>query len=110
MKACVRHGGSNDQKNSTDGIESAPSTGYIDDAAVGEGGSGFQNSLRTMQYGNDLELESAVYSIAAVIETRLLRMVQDRFHLSVHLSALKKFLLLGQVCRDANFTCVLKTV
>ena len=55
------------------------------------------NTLKSMSYGNEGELEQVVFSIARVIESTLLNMVQNQFHLSVHLSALKKFLLLGQV-------------
>lgn len=54
-------------------------------------------SLQNMSYGNESDLEQIVYSIARVIESTLLNIVQNQFHLSVHLSALKKFLLLGQV-------------
>lgn len=54
-------------------------------------------SLQNMSYGCEGDLEQIVYSIARVIESTLLNIVQNQFHLSVHLSALKKFLLLGQV-------------
>jgi gamma-tubulin complex component 3 len=56
-----------------------------------------QHSIQTMSFGNESELEQSIYSIARVIESTLLNIVQHQFHLSVHLSALKKFLLLGQV-------------
>jgi hypothetical protein len=56
-----------------------------------------QHSIQMMSFGNESELEQSIYSIARVIESTLLNIVQHQFHLSVHLSALKKFLLLGQV-------------
>jgi gamma-tubulin complex component 3 len=64
-------------------------------------------SIQQMSYGSESELEQIIYSIARVIESSLLNIVQNQFHLSVHLSALKKFLLLGQ----GDFvTCLLDNI
>jgi gamma-tubulin complex component 3 len=64
-------------------------------------------TLLSMSFGKESELEQTVYSIAQVIEATLLTMVQNKFHLSIHLAALKKFMLLGQ----GDFvTCLLDNV
>jgi gamma-tubulin complex component 3 len=66
-----------------------------------------RQAIQKMSFGNESELEQIIYSIARVIESSLLNIVQNQFHLSVHLSALKKFLLLGQ----GDFvTCLLDNV
>lgn len=103
MKACVRHGG-NEEGGARVGRESksivdVPEKDQESDSSgvVLSLSSKFEKSLQSLQYGHELELESAVYSVATVIETRLLQLVHNKFHLSTHLSALKKFLLLGQV-------------
>jgi gamma-tubulin complex component 3 len=106
MKACVRHGGKDEGGSRMDRDKNKATEDSQDEAGEGSSeivlslSSKFEKSLQALQYGHELELEGAVFSVATVIETRLLQMILNKFHLTTHLSALKKFLLLGQVDFD----------
>ena len=49
-----------------------------------------------MSYGNEERLIEAISQVTLDTDTRLLRLIENRYHLQDHLYALKQFLLLGQ--------------
>jgi hypothetical protein len=53
-------------------------------------------ALRALRYAGDLPLSQLVHRLAYQIDTRLLQLLDLRFHFKQHLAALKRFLLLGQ--------------
>jgi gamma-tubulin complex component 3 len=54
-------------------------------------------SLKAIKFGDEARLEEIVSRIAVQTDAKLLRVMMERAHLSEHLLALKKFMLLGQV-------------
>lgn len=57
---------------------------------------GVDGLLKGLRYGGEAVLSEVVHRIARTTDSRLLNLMQHRFYLSLHLLALKKFLLLGQ--------------
>jgi gamma-tubulin complex component 3 len=53
-------------------------------------------ALRALRYAGDLPLSTFVHRLSYQIDTRLLQLLEQRFHYRQHLAALKRFLLLGQ--------------
>jgi gamma-tubulin complex component 3 len=53
-------------------------------------------SLRALRYGGEMRLWETVRQIASKSDKRLLVVMRQDFHLTAHLQALKKFMLLGQ--------------
>jgi len=49
-----------------------------------------------MVYGQEEQLVEAIMQVSADTDARLLRLVEERYHIKDHLLALKQFLLLGQ--------------
>jgi hypothetical protein len=93
-KGTVMDGANNVQEYDQQGYSFHPSS---EDAHIVALNDQFQDALKDICYGKERELEQTVYAVATVIETRLLHLVQRKYHLGRHLSALKKFMLLGQV-------------
>lgn len=66
-----------------------------------------EESLNALRYGGELRLAELVYKIASSTDSKLLHMLEHKFHLNSHLLALKKFMLLGQ----GDFvTCLMDSV
>jgi gamma-tubulin complex component 3 len=59
-------------------------------------GQDIETSLRRLRYGGELELVEVVQKIGYLTDNRLMRLLEKRYHLSDHLLACKKYLLLGQ--------------
>lgn len=55
-----------------------------------------QQALHALRHVGDLELSAFVHRLAYHIDTRLMHLLDSRFHYRQHLLALKRFLLLGQ--------------
>ena len=53
--------------------------------------------LESLRYGEEDRLAEVVYDLSSSVDRKLLSLMNDRFELSRHLLALKKFILLGQV-------------
>lgn len=53
-------------------------------------------ALRVLRYSGDLPLSQCIHQLSYQIDTRLLQLLERRFHYKQHLLALKRFLLLGQ--------------
>jgi hypothetical protein len=66
-----------------------------------------EESLKGLRYGGEAQLADVVSSILSSTDARLLNLMESRFHITTHLLALKKFLLLGQ----GDFvTCLMDSV
>jgi hypothetical protein len=57
---------------------------------------GTENELLNLEYGSESRLTDIVMTISTSIDKRLLFIMENYFHLSEHLLALKKYMLLGQ--------------
>lgn len=68
---------------------------------------GLQASLQDIGYGNEDVLQQKVFRVANVIDSRLLTMLDEKFHLHDHLEALKKFMML---CQGDFVTLLMDTI
>ena len=55
-----------------------------------------EKALHSLCFGKEQDLSEIVGTISSAIDLRLLRLMENRFHIHTHFSALKKFMLLGQ--------------
>jgi hypothetical protein len=55
-----------------------------------------QQELQRLRHNEELAFSTTVWSLSTAIDKHLLHLLMSRFHLHTHLSALKKFMLLGQ--------------
>lgn len=69
----------------------------LEDKAVRAVDERIAEQLKKVQYGDEERLAVLVSDIAEVTDKRLMYLMDSHFHLSEHLIAMKKFLLLGQV-------------
>jgi gamma-tubulin complex component 3 len=58
-------------------------------------------SLKAIKFGDEAKLEEVVSRIAVQTDAKLLKVMMEKAHLSEHLLALKKFMLLGQVSQPS---------
>lgn len=80
---------------------------YPDPQEEGGGGRGHQGDRGSSEGDSGLKLMELITKISAATDSRLLLLMEKRFQLSVHLLALKKFMLLGQ----GDFvTCLMDSV
>lgn len=85
-------------------LKQTPASSATEDATADESMRELDAALKTIKFGDEAKLEEIVSRIAVHTDAKLLKVMMEKAHLSEHLQALKKFMLLGQVSEPSTTT------